>query len=257
MAKIPLKQVIAELLDAADQSEHTFRKVYRIGVRACRKFNMDVYGSFKTVLLPVNSDHTVTYPDDYMDYSMIGVVNECGEMVPLKHNQDVVPFKQQYVSALGQTVQVPTVAGIFSGDLTNLNNYWLNFGFNGYGYIHLYGLAGGTATLGTFTVDDNSRCFLLNEDYPYSTILLEYLTDGYDCDSDDYMVDDRAVEALQAWVRWMRAMDDRKKYSLNDISYYQQQYLNQFRDAKARINRAVVSELQNVFRNHIKLVAKA
>jgi hypothetical protein len=254
---IPLKKVIGELLDSSDQSEHVFRKVYRIGIGACRKFNMDVYGSFKTVLLAVGSDYTVPFPDDYMDYSMIGVVNDAGEAVPLTHNPNLSTLKSQYVASLGQVVDVPTIGDTGSGNLTNLMNYWLNFGYNGYGYMHLYGLGGGTATIGEFVVDNNSRCFLLQTGYPYSTIMLEYLSDGYDCDDDDYMVDVRAVEALKWWIRWMRAVDDRKKYSLSDVSYFHQQYLNQMRDAKTRINKAHVSELQQVYRGSVKLAARA
>lgn len=245
------------MLDAADQSEHQFRQVYRIGVRGCRKFNMDVYGSFKSVLLEVQPDGTVPFPKDYMDYSMLGIVNGAGEAVPLTHNPNLSTLKQQYIQALGKTVDVPSVGDLFAGDLTNLNNYWLNFGFNGVGYIHLYGIGGGTYNVGEFTVDDNSRCFLLQQGYPYQTIMLEYLTDGYDDECDDYMVDVFAVEALQAWVRWMRALDNRKKYSLSEVGYLQGQFNIQKRDAKFRLNKARISEMQQVFRSNVKLTARA
>jgi len=256
-SKIPLRQIIAEMIDAADQSEHQFRQLYRIGVRGCRKFNMDVYGSFKTVLLDVLPDNTVPFPKDYMDYSLLGIVNANGEAVPMTHNPDLCTLKQQYIAALGQTVDVPSVGDFFAGDLTNLNNYWLNFGFNGTGYIHLYGVGGGAYEIGQFTVDDNSRAFLLQDGYPYQTIMLEYLTDGYEAAGDDYMVDVFAVEALQSWIRWMRALDNRKKYSLSEVSYLQNLFNIQKRDAKMRLNKAVISEMQATFRRSVKLVARA
>lgn len=256
-SKIALKKVIAEMIDAADQSEHQFRHLYRIGVRGCRKFNMDVYGSFKTVLLDVASDYTVAFPKDYMDYSMIGIVNSQGEAVPMTHNPNLSTLKSAYIAALGETVDVPSVGDLFAGDLTNLNNYWLNFGFNGSGYIHLYGIGGGTYEIGQFTVDDNSRSFLLQEGYPYQTIMLEYLTDGYDEGSGDYMVDVFAVEALQSWIRWQRAQDMTKKYSLSQISYYKNEYLIQKRDAKVRLNKTIVKEMEAIFRRSVKLVARA
>jgi hypothetical protein len=256
-AKIELKKVIAEMIDAADQSTHEFRQLYRIGVRGCRKFNMDVYGSFKSVLLNVGDNGIVEWPKDYLDYSMLGIVNSCGEAVPLKHNPNLSTLKQQYVAELGKVVQVPSVGDSFTGDLTNINNYWLNFGFNGTGYLHLYGIGGGSYTIGEFTVDETCRCFMVQDGYPYSTIMLEYLTDGYDEESDDYMVDVFAVEALQAWVRWMRAQDMTKKYNLSQISYYQNQFNIQRRDAKVRLNKAIISEMQQVFRSSVKLTARA
>lgn len=256
-SKVPLKQVIAEILDAADQSEHEFRRVYRIGVRGCRKFNMDVYGSFKSVLLAVGADGTVDFPCDYLHYSMLGIVNSAGEAVPLKYNPNLSTLKKQYVKELNQVVDVPSTGDFFAGDLTNINNYWLNFGFNNTGYIHLYGIGGGTYNIGEFTIDDNCRKFMVQEGYPFSTIMLEYLTDGYDEDNSDYMVDVFAVEALQAWVRWMRALDNRKKYTLSEVAYLQNQFNIQKRDAKVRLNKSTVSEMQQVFRSHVKLVARA
>lgn len=256
-SKIPLRQVIAELIDAADQSEHQFRHLYRIGVRGCRKFNMDVYGSFKSVLLEVESDGTVPFPADYLDYSMFGVVNGNGEAVPLTHNPNLSTLKNQYIAALGGVVDVPSIGDNFGGDLTNLNNYWLNFGFNGSGYIHLYGVGGGTYEIGQFTIDDGARCFLLQEGYPYQTVMLEYLSDGYEGDGEDYMVDVRAVEALQWWVRWMRAADMPKKYSIGQVREYKNEYLLQKRDAKVRINKAHIKEMEAVFRNSVKLTARA
>lgn len=257
MSKVSLKSIIAELIDAADQSEHQFRQLYRIGVRGCRKFNMDVYGSFKTVLLYVNPDNTVDFPKDYLDYSMLGIVNPCGEPIPLIHNPNLSTLKQQYVKELGKVVSVPSSNDFFAGDLTNLNNYWLNFGFNATGYVHLYGLGGGTAEVGEFTVDDNCRKFLLQDGYPYSTIMLEYLTDGYDNDNDDYMIDVFAVEALQAWIRWMRALDNRKRYSLSEVMMLKGEYLIQKRDAKYRLNKSTISEMEATFRYHVKLTARA
>lgn len=255
--KIPLKKVIAEIIDAADQSEHQFRQLYRIGVRGCRKFNMDIYGSFKTVLLDVPSNGEIPWPADYLDFSMLGIVNSYGEAVPLKQNQNIVPLKEQYVAALKEVVEAPTETGFFNGDLTNLNNYWLNFGFNGTGYIHLYGLGGGTYVVGEFEVDDTCKCFRVQPGYPYSTIVLEYLTDGYDCDTNEYLVDVFAVEALQMWVRWMRAVDMTKKYTISQAGYYKNEYLLLARAAKMRINKTRVREMEAVFRENVKLVARA
>lgn len=255
--KLPLKSLIAEMIDAADQSEHYFRQLYRIGVRGCRKFNMDVYGSFKSVLLEVGDNGAVPFPKDYLDYSMLGIINSVGEAVPLQRNPNLSTLKQQYVQALGKVVEVPSVNDFFAGDLTNLNNYWLNYGFNGIGYIHLYGIGGGTLSVGEFTIDEDSKCFLIQEGYPYSTVMLEYLTDGYDNDNGDYMVDVFAAEALQAWIRWMRALDNRKKYSLSEVMMLKSEYLIQKRDAKVRLNKSTVSEMEQTFRNHVKLVARA
>lgn len=258
MATVPLRQVIAEMVDAADQSEHVFRQWYRIGVRGCRKFNMDIYGSFKTVLLNVSANHTVAFPEDYLTYSTIGIVNGAGEAVPLTHNPELVTLKSQYIEQQKAIVEVPTTGDFLgTGNLTQLPFYWLNFGFNGTGYIHLYGIGGGTGEIGQFTIDEDAKCFFLAPGYPYDSVLLEYLSDGFETNGNDYRVNVFAVEALQAYVRWQRALDNRKKYPLSEVAYLKNEFNIQKRDARFRINKSTVSEMQVTFRRHVKLVARA
>lgn len=256
-SKIPLTQAMGELIDAMDKSSHEFRRLYNIGVRGCRKFNMDIYGSFKTVILDVSANGTVEFPKDLLDWSMLGLVNSNGEAVPLTYNESLITLKQQYLASQKKIVTPPQIDDVFTGDLTNINNFFLNFGFNNYGFIHLYGIGGGTPEVGQFTVDEVNKCFLIDPCYPYSTIVLEYLTDGLDCETNTYMVDVFAVEALQWWVRWMNAVDLPKKYSRADRLDFKNEYLIQKRDAKARINKTRISAMQVVFRNHVKLVARA
>ena len=59
MATIGLRQLVAQFLDSADQSSHQFRRMYNIGVRGSRAFNLDITGQMITVLLPVNVNNTV------------------------------------------------------------------------------------------------------------------------------------------------------------------------------------------------------
>lgn len=255
--KIPLSQVIAEIIDAADVSEHQYRRLYNLGVQSCRKFNMDIYGAFKTVLLDVSANGSVAWPKDYLDYSMLGLINDAGEAVPLKHNEQLIPLKQAYLASQQKVVDVPTVGDFFSGDLTVLSNYWLNFGFNNFGFIHLYGIGGGTATIGEFQVDDANKCFLVNPDWPYSSIVLEYLSDGLDCETNEYMVDVFAVDAFKMWVMWQSSMYLTKKYSLSQVNYYKQQFAIERRQARLRINKVRVNEMQVVARAAVKLTARA
>ena len=56
MAKIGLKTLVAELIDAKDSSSQEFRRLYNIGVRGLREFNSDVVGTFVTALLPVKKN---------------------------------------------------------------------------------------------------------------------------------------------------------------------------------------------------------
>ena len=86
MGRIGLKTIVAELIDSKDSSSHEFRRMYNIGVRGVREFNTDIVGNFSTKLLDVNANKTADLPEDYVNYSKMGVINEKGEIVTLRSN---------------------------------------------------------------------------------------------------------------------------------------------------------------------------
>lgn len=255
--KIKLKQIIGEFLSSADLSEHAFLRLYNIGVRGAREMNMDVYGSFKTKLLPVAANKTVQLPVDYISLSKIGLLNDAGEVITLHQNNDLSNIHQQYIADLQQNPQVPTVSG-FSA-LYNPAKFpflWLNFGYNSACY-NLFGLGGGTANLGEYKVQEDLGVILLSQDWPYATVLVEYLSSGFDDEDDDYMVDERAAEAMLCYLRWKNATDARKKFGLQEVSYFKKEYYRERAIAKLRINRTDITEMQAVFRSNVKLTARA
>ena len=258
--KQPLMEIIAEMIDQSDRSEHYFRRLYRLGVQGARKFNYDIYGTPITVLLDVSANGIVNWPCDYLDYFTLGIINECGEMVPLKHNEELSLVRQQYLASQQAIVPVPTAPNGIVNSLQNPQGYpffWLNYQYGDIGWVHLYGLGGGAPSVGEFTVDPNNKCFYVPPYFPYQTILLEYLSDGFAQDCNDYMVDIFAVDALKWWVRWQDAVGLPKRYSMGQVKEYKAEYLIQRRDAKFRINHARVSEMTVIARNNIKLTAKA
>lgn len=225
-----------------------------------RKMNMDLFGSFRSVLLDVSANHSVAWPCDYLDYSTLGIINGCGEVVPLKHNENLSLLRQQYLSSQQQIVQVPTApSGLVYGVENPLGFpfYWLNYNWGDTGWVHLYGAGGGAPAVGEFTVDVNNRCFYVPHGFPYSTVMLEYLTDGYVQGGDDYFVDIFAVEAIQWWIRWMDRVDTPKKWSRGDVLQAKSEYVIQARTARLRINHARINEMQAIFRQKTKLAAKA
>ena len=122
--------------------------------------------------------------------------------------------------------------------------------------MHLYGLSGGRPTVGEFTVDDNARCFLINPKFQYDTILVEYLTNGYDCDCKDYMIHTFASEAFEQWLRWQDMVDNRKKFSRADVEYERVRYGVEKKKAKMRLNQANIIAMQDEQRRSVRLVAK-
>lgn len=255
--KLPLKQIIAEFISSADLSEHQFMRLWNVAVRGAREFQMDITGGFKSTILDVKGNKTADLPTDFLSLSKIGVLNELGEVITLRQNDKLNLQHQQYVDGLGIEPEVATVPSIINySSPTRFPFLWLNFTSSGTDY-HLYGLGSGTSAIGEYKVDEDEKTIYLSADWPYSTILVEYLSDGYDDSQEDYMVDVKAAEAMVAYIRWKNAQDNRKKFTTGDVDYYKKQYYNERRLAKMRINQVDISQMQAVFRSHIKLTAKA
>lgn len=257
MSKISVKQLVLEYLNSKDEGDDRFRRLYRIAtLQGMRKFQMDVIGQFKTALLPIAPNGTVPFPPDYLDYSMVGIVNECGEGVPLKHNEDIVPIKQSFLASQNAQVGVPTIPGFIQQlNAPGFPLFWLNYQW-GDNWVHLYGLGGGPPTYGEFSVDDNARCFLINPGFPYQSILVEYLTNGFDCECNQYMIHTFATDAFLAWLRWKDNID-KKGVSMGYIRELKLEFAREKKMAKLRLNPARIEEMEREFRRHTKLVARA
>lgn len=256
-----LKKVVGQYLNSSDKGHPEFARCYNIAVRGLEnEFNLDVQGNFKTVLLDVETNKTVQLPVGYINYSKIGIVNQSGEFVCLKRNDQMSNYHAFYFQNTDRNEGVPTINS-FGGPLgyntyPYNGNYWFNFWNAGTGF-NLYGLDSGTATVGTYKIDIGANVILLNPDFQYPQVLLEYLSDGYNEDDEDYVIDSRAAEAMLCWIRWQSAIDMPKKFSPSSVMMYQKQYFNEKRKAKCRLNGFNLAEMNDIIRRGTKLVAKA
>lgn len=250
--KIKLRTIIANFLSSKDSSSHEFVRLYNIGVRGCREFNMDIQGRFKTVILDVNANKTVTLPDDYLNFSKAGVFNGAGEVATFKRNPDLSGYNAMY-TAQARYSGAPTVN---TGDNTTYPYAYFNYWNNGVGYT-LFGLPSGTATIGEFNIDEEAGVILLDPNNAYSQIVFEYLSTGYDEEAEDYEIDAKAEEAFICYLRWQNAIDLNKKFSQNHVDGLRREYYRQKGLAKRRLNPVIISEMQAAYRRSVKLVAKA
>lgn len=255
--KIPLKQITAELIDSKDSSSHEFRRLYNIGVRGIREFNTDITGTFVTKLLDVRANKTVELPEDYISYSKVGIINEKGEIITFRKNNQLSTFNENHTLKSERFEDVPKVTSITNPSVPLSSPYvFYNFFISNQSY-NLFGIGGGGQNLGEYKVDEECGVIVLGSSFQYDKILLEYLSDGMDCEADDYMVDSRASEALLAYMRWKSALDMPKKYNQGIIREYKSEYKSERLKAKMRINKIVVSEFEDIHRITNKLAPRA
>lgn len=253
---ISLKEIIGQFLNSKDTATHEFRRLWNIAVYGIKnEFNLDVTGSFKTRIIDVNANKTVTLPSDYIGLSKIGVLNDRGEVCTFSRNNQLTTY-----SATGPTSDIGRNTGVTSagsmGHYPFNNLYYTNYFYNNQ-YYTLFGADSGTAVLAEYKLDENNGIILLNQDFYYANIVLEYLSDGYDEDEEDYFIDVRASEAMDAYLRWRNAIDLVKKFSLAQVRTYRKDYYNSKRMAKMRVNPFNVSDFNKAIRVSNKLAPKA
>ena len=257
-----LREIIGNLLDSKDEGSHEFRRLWNLGVFGMKaEFNLDVKGHLKTVLLTLNPNKTVQLPCDYVKYSKIGIVNDLGEFVTFKRNNQLTAYHQDYFNNATPLSNVPTLptaamlSGLNGGSSLYSQASYLNYNYGGTSF-NLFGLGSGTADIGQYKVDEWAKIILFDPNFTYTQVLLEYLSDGED-DNEDYDVDIRMAEAVRCYLRWSDVVDRPKKASQGTVDRLWHNYSNSKRLARMRINPVVMNEIQNAERRSWKLVAKA
>jgi hypothetical protein len=257
MSRIPLKTIVAELIDSKDSSSHEFRRMYNIGVRGVREFNTDIVGNFSTKLLDVNANKTADLPEDYVSYSKMGVINEKGEIVTLRSNPQLSNYNIGHPLNPDRFEGVPGIGAVsYPAIPYNYPYIYYNFFISNQSF-NLFGLAGGGQDIGQYKVDEECGIIIFGPYFKYEKVLLEYLGDGMDRDCDDYMIDSRAAEAMLAYIRWKTALDNPKKYGQGIMRDYKQEYKSERLKAKMRINKIVVSEFEDIQRITNKLAPRS
>lgn len=201
----PLKTVVAYALDQYDKSMGEFDKAWLLGFRAINDIERNFAAEPKSVRLPVGGNKTVTLPNDYVSYSKIGIVNDKGEVVCLKTNNALSIFRDNNPDRI-----TDLYADINDLNVTLANTpFFLNYYYNGL-YQNLFGVGGGLITYGSCRVDERNNVIILNEDFQYDSIILEYISSPQK--DEDYMIDTGLREAVIAFIGWRMKMDTEQNY---------------------------------------------
>jgi hypothetical protein len=189
---VPLKTVVAFFLSQHGKSNKDFDKCWLLAFRGLRLLNQSISAEPKTVRLPVESNKTVALPHDYVAWTKIGVLNSQGEVCSLKVNKALTKFRSTSADRLTK------IEGAVPTQLTSEGLYH-NFSYDG-DICHLFGVGGGLVTNGECHVDDKNGVIVLNPEFQYSDIIVEYIANP-ERDS-DYYVEGCLQEAIIAFIEW-------------------------------------------------------
>jgi len=225
---IQIDEVINDYIDEAELSIHKFWKLWHIAFRGLTEMGLDFFYTVKSIKLPVNANLTVNLPDDYLNYTKVGVLNSKGEIIPIIFNNKLTKYADLNPNRIAKT-QDNTIVDLLLFNTPIWYNYW-----NGDSYTALYGLPSGSPFVGTFKVDNENGIILLGERFGYEYVILEYVSSPKE--GGQYYVPIQFKEALISYLRWkdIISLPNTRRGSLGDKAQRRHEYFNDRRLANAR-----------------------
>lgn len=193
-----LKDIVLLYSEAAKQSDSTFLRLWRICFRGFQQMGLNAMWQSKTISIPVNANATATLPNDFIQWVKIGNFNDVGELQILSVNETLTTFKDtspkrlaDIASEVGSSSTALTTAPFA---LTNMNTA------NGNYVTQNFGVGSRLLTVGQCRFDLANRVILLNTDFAYPHVILDYISSPEQ--DDDYQIPMQFQEAMIAWLYW-------------------------------------------------------
>jgi hypothetical protein len=167
-------------------------------------------------------------PDDYLNYSKVGVLNSQGEIIPMGYNNKLTTFADLQPDRLEKT-QDNTITDLIQFNTPIWYNYWNNGAFSS-----LYGLPSGSPFIGSFKVDNHNGVILLSENFGYEYIMLEYVASPKQ--GEEYYIPIQFKTALMWYIAYndIAMLPNTRKGTLGDKEQRKRAYHNERRVANAR-----------------------
>ena len=225
---VSLDTVINLYLDRSEQSVHKYYKCWQLAFSGMEELGLDFFYQIKSVKLLVNSNQTVNLPDDYLNYSKVGVLNSRGEIIPMGYNSNLTTYADLLPNRDALT-QDNTIIDLIQFNTPIWYNYWNNGAFSA-----LYGLPSGSPFIGTFKIDNHNGVLLLSENYGYEYVMLEYVATPKQ--GEEYYIPIHFKTALMWYIAYndIAMMPNTRRGSLGDKEQRRRQYFNERRLANAR-----------------------
>lgn len=289
---VPLRDVIDDFFLTIDADDYIANAndvtVRNIAMRGIREFGFDITNRVKSIKATVASNNTVAFPDDFVDLIKIGVVDSDGIIRVLGQNKNLNMSRRlkttadfdnaaQDVAETALTLNSDSESGPLGADAGgNADNtiadtitdktsttgsengaedfdYYVfeNYLYQG-GLGRIYG-AGGGHLRGAYRVNYDQARIEIDTDSSTSEVILEYVSD--EARSTNPIVHVYAEEALRSYI-YYKLVERKTMVPMAEKSRARQEYYNERRKAKARMNNFTKTEAMNTVRKNFRLSPK-
>jgi len=265
---IPITQVVNDFVITIDSDDYvsnaTDNAIRTLALRGVRELGLDMLKVIRSLKLSVLSNNTVTLPEDYVDWTKVGVVGGDGLVYVLGENKNL-NVSQKYVTDAsgnqldqngdGVTDRVDSKGSTSSGspasdaDISNglSSSLFRNFVYeNNEG--RLYGVGGGHYH-GEFRVNMDQNRIELQSNSDINEVVIEYVAD--EARSVNPRVHVYAEEAIRSYV-YYKLIERKASVPANEKARARAEYYNERRKANSRMKSFTKEEALKTIRKNFK-----
>jgi hypothetical protein len=232
-------------------------------LKGIRELGFDVQKIVKSVKLSVESNDTVTLPDDFVDLVKIGVVGSSGIVYCLGENKSINHSMAYVLDQFDNPIDSdsdgvydrvdskgPTSSGSPGVDIMEggLDSYvFRNYVYDG-GLGALYGFGGGK-TYGQYKINNEQNRIEIATNSDISEVVVEYISD--EAKSSNPVVHVYAEDALMAYI-YYKIVERKASVPANEKARARSEYYNERRKANARIKSFSKADALKTIRKNFK-----
>lgn len=240
-------------------------RICNMALKAIREFQVDIGGTLKSLRLTIDTDtNSVDFPEDFVDYSKIGILDSQCNVRTLGRNDKLNISSDLLLDSNGNklldsdgielTTETPcdpqSQSQTFYEDFLSGSLYY-NYYRNG-SVGQLYGAPTGQNRLGEYRIDyENSRIEFAS--VIKSEIILEYIAD--ESMKSNPLIPVKLVEALKQYTYW-KMICFKSNVPIGEKERARREYFNEKRLAKQRMKSAKLYELVQAARTGSKQAPK-
>lgn len=261
--KVSVDQIVNDfilLMDGDDYVNNASSTIVRnFALRGIREMGFDVSKQIKSLKLEVNaSNNTVELPDDFVDYTKIGVVGADGVIYVFGENKNIAAPMRYVTDAAKNNIDSDS-DGVFDrvdakGD-SHMNSSMANFesyAFRNFLYQGIVGRAygaGGGHYAGQFRMNYEQNRIELSTTSGYSEIIIEYIAD--EARSNNPSIHVYGENAIQSYIHY-KLVERKANVPQSEKARARQQYYNERRLANARMKSFTKEEALKTIRKNFK-----
>lgn len=263
----PLDQIISDFIITLDGDDYANNasdtQIRTHALRGIRDMGFDMLKRIRSLKLTIDStNNTVELPDDYVDWSKVGVIGTDGLVYVLGENKNL-NYSESYADSAGTAVANAAAAadsdgdGVYdrvdskSGTAANNTSSFNSTVFRDHYYgtqNALYGFGGGKYR-GEFRVNLDQNRIELGSNSNFSEVVIEYVADEGRAKNPSVHV--YAEEALRAYM-YYRIVERRSSVPANEKARARTEYYNEYRKANSRMKSFTKEEALKTIRKNYK-----